>query len=236
MSEYADGSGQARRPRVGEPPAQVSGGVAIALAAVALIAGFLILRSISDGGQNSLDVPGGGVVVDDTSLDAELPTSATTVPLGVVDTTTSTTEPPLVTTGASVVVANANGIGGSAGEMTRTLEAGAGFQMVDPVDASSAVGILDVSVVYYDAGVTGAQAVAESLAKVLGGIQVSPLQGAAPTKDGTLSGAAVLLMLGLDNAGKTIDQLVLSTSAAPSAIPSPTNPPVAGATESSAPG
>lgn len=232
MSDHFDGSGPARRPRVGEPPAQVSGGLAVVLAAVALIAGFLILRSISDGGQSSLDFSNDGGSVDSAAGDGDATATATTAPLVDIVTTTTTTEPPLVTTGASVIVANANGIGGSAGEMTRTLESGAGFQMVDPVDASSAVGILGVSVIYYDAGVTGSQAVAESLSRVLGGTQVAPLQGAAPTQDGTLGGAAVLLMLGLDNAGKTVDQLVLSTSAAPVV----TSPPIAGVTEPSAPG
>ncbi|MFZ9040301.1 MAG: LytR C-terminal domain-containing protein [Ilumatobacteraceae bacterium] len=200
------------------------------LAAVALVAGFLILRSISDGGQNSFDLSNGGASSGGSPADIVVP--ATTAP-PVVSVVTSTTEPPLVTTGASVIVANANGIRGSAGEMTRTLQSGAGFQMVDPVDASSAVGTLDVSLIYYDAGMTGAQAVAESVVKVLGGgLQIAPLQGAAPTQDGTLGGAGVLLMLGTDKAGTTIGQLVVPSGAAPVA----TNPPVAGATPSSAPG
>ena len=233
MTDHSDGPGPAqRRPRVGEPANQVNGGLAIVLAAVALIAGFLILRSISDGGQSSLDLTEGDVTVDGSVEDPGLAGTATTAP-PIVTIATTTTVPPLVTTGAAVVVANANGIGGSAGEMTRTLENGAGFQMVTPVDASSAVGVLDVSLIYYDAGMTGAQAVAESLSKVLGGgVQVAPLQGAAPTQDGTLGGAGVLLMLGLDHAGKTIDDLVVPSIAAPAV----TNPPVAGVTESSAPG
>lgn len=233
MSDFHDGSGSGqRRPRVGEPPAQVSGGLAVVLAAVALIAGFLILRSISDGGQASFDLGGTGSSSDGSSGDALAPATATTAP-PIVSVVTTTTEPALVTTGASVIVANANGVGGSAGEMTRTLQSGAGFQMVDPVDASSAVGVLDVSLIYFDAGVTGAQAVAESVGKVLGGgIQIAPLQGAAPTQDGTLGGAGVLLMLGIDKVGLAIDDLAVPSAAAPT----PTNPPVASTPPTSAPG
>ena len=52
MSDLADGSGHMpRRTRVGEGGAPVSGGLAIVLAVVAVVAGFLILRSISNGGE-----------------------------------------------------------------------------------------------------------------------------------------------------------------------------------------
>ncbi len=57
MTDGPDGSGQMprRTPRVSDGGAPVSGALAIALAVVAVVAGFLILRSISDGGEQSLD-------------------------------------------------------------------------------------------------------------------------------------------------------------------------------------
>ncbi|MFP5489505.1 MAG: LytR C-terminal domain-containing protein [Acidimicrobiia bacterium] len=209
----------------------MSGALAMVLAAVALVAGFFILRSISDGGEQSLDLPGTGGSGEapngDGDDDAADPDATTTT---VASATTTTTEPPLVTTGASVIVANANGLGGSAGNMTRTLETGGGFTMVDPTDASSTVGTLDVSVIYFDPAITGSEAVAESVNRVLGGdLQVSPLPGTPPTQDGSMDGAGVLLMLGLDKANKTLEELNPSSGA-----PAATNPPVAGETTTTA--
>lgn len=226
MSDVPDGSGPVprRTSRVGDGGAPVSGALAMALAAVALVAGFFILRSISDGGEQSLDLPGTGSSSEtgDGEDGTDPDGTTTTVPS---QATTTTTEAPLVVDGASVMVANANGIGGSAGGMTRTLEA-AGFTMVDPTDASSTVPVLDASIIYYESEMTGAQAVAESVNRVLGNdLQVSPLEGTPPTQDGSLDGAGVLVMLGTDKANKTLDELN------PDAVaPEVTNPPVAGET------
>jgi hypothetical protein len=228
MSDGPDGSGQIQRRRVGDGGAPVSGGLAMVLAAIALIAGFFILRSISDSGEQSLDFNGSGDLTDGSADDAGV-TTTTAAPL--VEETTTTTEPPLVTTGASVIVANANGLGGTAGAMTRELESAVGFQMVDPTDASSTVPVLETSVIYYEPSIAGAQAVAESLNRVLGGdLQVSALQGTPPTSDGSMGGAGVLLMLGTDKANKTVAEL--SVVAAASVTPA-TNPPVAGETTTS---
>lgn len=229
MSDVPDGSGPVprRTTRVGDGGAPVSGALAMALAAVALVAGFLILRSISDGGERSLDAPSTGSAVDQPNGDGGDDPDATTTTVGAA--TTTTTEPPLVVSGASVMVTNANGIGGSAGGMTRTLEA-VGFTMVDPTDASSTVPILDTSVIYYEPDMTGAQAVAESVNRVLGNdLQVSPLQGTPPNQGGSLGGAGVLLMLGTDKADKTLDELD------PAAATEVTNPPVSGDTAATTP-
>ena len=226
MSDAPDGSGPVprRTTRVGDGGAPVSGALAMVLAAIALVAGFFILRSISDGGEQSLDLPGTGSAVEQPDGDGAVDPDATstTVPA---EGATTTTEPPLVVTGASVIVANANGIGGSAGGMTRTLEA-VGFTLVDPTDASSTVPTLDTSVIYFSPDIAGSQAVAESLNRVMGGdLQVSPLQGTPPTQDGSMDGAGVLLMLGTDKANKTLEELN------PEQTPTEgTNPPVAGET------
>lgn len=233
MSDVPDGSGPVprRTTRVGDGGAPVSGALAMALAAVALIAGFFILRSISDGGDQSLDLPGTGGTAQSSDGDAGADPDATTTTVATAESTTTTT-PPLVTTGASVMVANANGIGGSAGAMTRTLEA-VGFQMVDPTDAASTVGTLEATVIYFDSNIAGAQAVAESVNRVMGGdLQVSPLQGTPPTADGSLDGAGVLVMLGTDKANQTLDEMNPDRVATPEA----TNPPIAGDTTTTAAG
>jgi len=213
MTDVPDGSGQVprRSSRVGDGGAPVSGALAIVLAVVAVVAGFLILRSISDSGNESADFPdpaggSGGVVADDSSTD---PDGTATDGSAVPTLPTTTTIPPLVTEGASVIVANANGQAGSAGNMSRALRDGAGFEMVDPTDASSATGVLEMTVIYYDPAVPAAQDVADSVSRVLGGVSsVLPLpDGTPPTADGSLNGASVLVMLGTDKANKTLEEL-----------------------------
>jgi hypothetical protein len=230
MTDGSDGSGQMprRTTRVGDGGAPVTGALAIVLAVVAVLAGFLILRSISDGGEQSLDF---GTTGSDSAVDpADSATDTVNTSTG--DTVATlppvTTEPPLITVGASVVVANANGIGGSASAMSRALETGPGFVMVDPVNSSATINDLDVSVIYFVPTNPAAEDVANSLATVVGGVAtIAPMPDVPPTRDGTLNGAEVLLMLGNDKAGKTLAELAPTTTAVATAV---TNPPIAGAT------
>jgi hypothetical protein len=229
MTDGTDGSGQMprRTTRVGDGGAPVTGALAIILAVVAVIAGFLILRSISDGGEQSLDfgTTGSDSVVDpaESATDpADTSTGDTVATLPPV-----TTEPPLVTEGASVIVANANGVGGSASAMSRALETGPGFVVVDPVNSSATINDLELSVIYFVPANPAAEVVADSLATVLGGVAtIAPMPEVPPTRDGTLNGAEVLLMLGNDKAGKTLAELVPDAVVAATAV---TNPPIAGA-------
>ena len=94
------------------------------------------------------------------------------------------------------IFANANTIGGSAGRMTKTLEA-AGFTMGDPVNANET---LEDSIVYYDTSVAAARAVAESVGVVMGGLVVEAVPTPPPTGDGTMGDGSVLLMLGNNEA------------------------------------
>lgn len=208
MTDVPDGSGPIRRTRVNDGGAPVSGVLAMVLAVVAVLAGFFILRSITDGGddgggllfadETSSDASP-GVADDDESVDSTVPTDPTT---------TTTTEPPIVVEGAKVVVANANGIGGSAGNMTDALRLGPGFDTVTPTNASSSTPELEQSIIYYDTTVPAAQVVADSLSRSLGGdVPVEPMPESIPTADGTLNGAQVLLMLGTDKANRTLDEL-----------------------------
>jgi hypothetical protein len=221
MSDVSDGSGpvQRRAPRSSDGGAPVSGALAIVLAVIAVVAGFLILRSISDGGDTQLGIPseeGGTNSPDDSS--STVPSSATSA----LETTTTTS--PMTTDGATVIVANANGISGSAATMSRALESGPGFTMGDPTDASDATGNLDVTVVYFDPAQPAAQAVAQSVDRALGGgTSILPLQGTPPVASGDIAGAGVLVMLGLDKAEKTLEELNPASNTSPAVI---TNPPL----------
>ena len=173
--------------------------ISIVLAVVAVIVGFLILNNITDDGPSG---SGGAAPVDsvvDSTPGSAVETSSTT-----------TTEPPLVTEGATVVVANASGVPGSAGRMTTEL-ATVGFTMVEPAINSTQSG-LTASIVQYDPSIAAAKAVAESVARSMGGLTVEVVPTPAPVEGGSLNGAGVLVLLGTDEADKTIAQLSATTA------------------------
>ena len=221
-----DGSGQMpRRPgRVGDGGAPVSGALAIVLAVVAVVAGFLILNSLSGDNDEQADFPApgntadGGDPVSDGSADASTDPDGSALPA----LPPTTTTPPL-STGVPIIVANANGQGGSAGKVTAVLETGAGFDTVQATDANTQVSELEASVIYFDPALPEAEAVAQSVNRVLGGgLSVTPKPEVAPIRDGDLRGAGVLLMLGQDFADVTVEQLQLPDAAA--ATPVVSNP------------
>lgn len=190
--------------RSGEGGAPVSGALTIVLAVVAVVGGFLILRAITggdDGGTTLPTGPGAGADVtepDDAETEPEAPVVTEPPP------PPTTTEPPLVTEGAVVVVANANGVDGSAGAMTDQL-AGAGFEMGTPTNAIT--GQLDSTVIYYDPDIDAAQAVAESVNRVLGDdSSISQVGTPPPVQAGELEGG-VLVLLGNDKAGASLEEL-----------------------------
>lgn len=182
-----------RRPaRQGVGGSPMGSTISIVLAVVAVVVGFLILNNITDDGSSS-----GSTAPIDTIPE-------TTVDSVVENTTTTTTEPPLVTEGATVVVANASGVGGSAGRMTTEL-ATAGFTMAEATNSTQSG--LAASLVYYDPGIAASQAVAESVARSMGGLTVAAVPTPPPIEGGSLNGAGVLVLLGTDQADKTIAQL-----------------------------
>lgn len=115
---------------------------------------------------------------------------------------TTTTAPELVTEGATVVVANASIVGGSAGRMTDEL-ASSGFTTGEPTNATLD---LEDSIVHYELDNEAAQAVAESLGLALGGVAVQVLPEAPPTESGDVAGE-VLVLLGNNQADRTLDEL-----------------------------
>jgi len=125
-------------------------------------------------------------------------TTASTVPTSTTAASTPSSE--LVVEGATVVVANGNIVGGSAGRMSDQL-ALAGFEMGTPVDGTTKI---EESVVYYTNNAT-AEAVAESVAVALGGIDVKPLP-ATPPIEGEFTDD-VLLLLGNVQADQPITEV-----------------------------
>jgi LytR cell envelope-related transcriptional attenuator len=213
MSDAPEGQaerGAGRRPsRVGDSGSPVGSTLSIVLAVVAIVAGFLILRAIFD---------------DDDGSSADGPTITTLA--GNESSTTSddsspTTRAPTTTVGrvttASIVVANASGIGGSAGQMTTALE-GAGYRTGEATDATG--GNLDRSVVYFVRGVNGARETADSVARDMGGLRVRPMP-AEPPITGEMGNAGVLVMLGTDTAEKTLAELNPTSVTAPTPASGP---------------
>jgi len=196
------GSNPRRSPRQGIGGSPVGSTLSIVLAVVAVVAGFLILRNITDDGGSD------GGATESTTPD--------TIGDTVADTTTTTTEPPLVTVGASVIVANASGVPGSAARMTTEL-AGAGFEMGEATNATSSG--LEVSIVYYDPSITAAIDVAGSVARVMGDLAVETVPTPVPVEGASLNGAGVVVMLGSNEADKTLAQL--APTAEPTTVTAP---------------
>ncbi len=220
MSTEEAGFGANRRtPRQGVGGSPVGSWLSIALAVIALIVGFLILRNITDDGSSSSSVTGGDPAETTTGAEGEVDGTLPLVPE--VPQTTEAPAPttlPLVTDGASVLVANANTVGGSAGNMSKTLEL-RGYTVEDPVNASG--DNIEASIVYYEGSIAGAQAVAESVARDLGGVEVSVVASPAPTVSGDLGDAGVLVLLGDNEAGRTIEELSGASEDGDAAVAAP---------------
>lgn len=211
--ESTAGTGIGRRPaRQGVGGSPVGSTLSIVLAVVAVVAGFLILRNITDDGSS-----GGAAATPDSESGS---TTTLVDPNAGSTTTTTTTTVPFVTEGASVLVANANTIGGSAGNMTRTLEA-AGFTMEEPTNATGP-NLTDTEV-YFDPSIAAAEQVAQSVGLLMGDDTVEPVADPPPTSSGSLGDAGVLVMLGDNQANLTLEQLeeAAGLSAATGAAPEP---------------
>ena len=171
--------------------------VSIVIAVVAVVVGFLILRNVTNDSSKSSN-PGGTA---NTSVQTTLPGDSTTTVAVVV---TPTTEP-FVTTGATVIVANASGVGGAAGQFSKALGQ-VGFTMATPTNAAPPEAKLTVSKVYY---LPGGEAVASSVGRSMGGVAVEPMPTPVPIKNekAGLGTATVLVMLGSDLAGKALPAL-----------------------------
>jgi len=190
-----------RSPRQGVGGSPMGSTVSIVLAVVAVVVGFLILNNITDDGPSA----GGGVETPVGSTPENTATGNSVLD----NTTTSSTTPALVTAGATVVVANASGVKGSAAAMTTEL-ASLNFVMAEATN-STQTGLV-ASIVHYDASNAAALAVAESVARSMGGVNVEIVPTPPPVEGGLLNGAGVLVLLGTDQAGKTIAQMAVAVA------------------------
>ena len=230
-TDVPEGSGPGpvgRRPRAGDGGAPASGALAIVLAIVAVVAGFLILRSINDDDDGDA-----GETPTDSVASSDSGTVTTIGSVTTVAVVTTTTEPPLILDPAvTVIVANASNVNGSAAQMSRALGV-VGYTMGEPTNKAASQGQLETSVIYFDPAVPNAEQVAGSVARSLGGVDsIAAVVVPAPTESGELAGAGVLVMLGIDKAGKTLDELT-GTVTADTTGTGATSPPVAGDTTGS---
>ncbi|MEO6125385.1 MAG: LytR C-terminal domain-containing protein [Ilumatobacteraceae bacterium] len=184
--------------------------VSIVIAVIAVVVGFLVLKNITDSDSSSSS---GGVP---SQTAATVPTGDTT---GIIDagSTTSSIDTSVATTlpfnfdpAQQVIVANAAGIGGTAGRYSEALKT-LGWTMGKPANATST---LAVSVVYY---LPGGEAVAASVAQAMSGpdgtIAASAMPTPVPIQGGILpAGGTVLVMLGTDRAEKAIPAVAGATA------------------------
>ena len=171
--------------RGGSNGVSVSTTLSVIVAAIAVLLGFLILRDVNrDRDTTSAPVGTETTVVDPTGESSVAPTDTTTLPRS----------------GFKVLVANASGITGSAGQMSTALQSEQ-FIVSQPKNMDPTFGKQSVTVVYY---VPGYESGATAVAEILGGLQIQPVATPAPVEGGSLGEAQVLIMLGTDLAGKLL--------------------------------
>jgi hypothetical protein len=182
------------------------------LALIAVAVGFLIFRSIDD--SDAGGAAGGGATTTaaggSATTAAPGPTTATTA-------APTTAAPGRVVDGATLIVANASAAGGEAQNMQNDLEE-LGYSVTEEATSDTSAEPLEESVVYYATGPAEIQAVAQSVARDLGGVPVQPMPATIPI-EGSLGTATVLVMLGNDTAGESPEEL--SQNAANVEAPAP---------------
>ena len=197
-------SQEQRRPRPApEPrPANVNSVLSIAVAVLAVLLGFFILRDLRN--DNSISAP-------ESSATEETATETTVEVIPV-----ETTAAPVVLTAFKVQIANASGVSGSAGLLTTELQ-GKGYIVQPAINKSEITPKQTTTVVYY---LLGSEAAAAQVAQELGGVATSPMPTPIPTETGSLGEASVLILLGTDLAGKPL--AIIAGGAAAPAVVAPT--------------
>ena len=154
---------------------------------------------------------GGGDAADTTTTTIEAAVETTAAPVETtttVEVATTTEVPAIVTEGATVIVANASSVNGSAGRMSELLAA-EGFDMGTPTNSTE--GALGASKIYYIDD-EAALVVAESLVRVFGGvIQLIEMPTVPPVSSSEIGDAGVLVALGDDFADQLLPGATSST-------------------------
>lgn len=180
----------------GSGAAPIGSTAAIIIAVLAVVGGFLILRSLRDDS---------GTAAPETTAAPTTVVATTAAP-----TTAPPTTLPVVKEGASVVVANSSGVNGAAGQLTTALE-GEGFTVAKATNGTTRTA---TTTVHYNPANPNALAVATTLAATIGGAAVSEVPSPAPIEGGALpTGVDVLVLLGSDKAGKPLSEMAAGSTA-----------------------
>ena len=188
--------------RSGSGSSPMGSTLAIVIAIAAVVVGFLILKNIrsDDSDTSSTTLP------TSTTVD---PAFTTTLPLIPAESTTTVFTPQ--TSGASVLVANSSHANGAAGQLSTALQAN-GFTMGTPTNGSTKEPITKVQ---YLTGDVNAQAVAQSVAQLMGvtSDHIEPIPTPVLLGDPTLlADNTVVVLLGDDKASKTLAQMTEATT------------------------
>lgn len=183
-------------------PPVVTSSFARGLAVVAALAftAAACSSTVDDAGPASTAAPTAAPTLAPVATEASTTSAAPTTTLP-----PTTTTDPLVTTGGVVKVANCSGVNGAAGVLTDEFAA-MGF---DTRKATNGVGPdndLDISKIYAKAG---SEAVAKSVSRLMGGIDIIPMPTPVWITDAQvgLADATVVVMLGHDLAGRRLAEM-----------------------------
>jgi hypothetical protein len=196
-------SQEQRRPRPAPEPraANVNSVLSIAVAVLAVLLGFFILRDLRNDS---------GIASSENAAPTEDVASETTLDTMPVQTTTA----PVVLTAFKVQIANASGVSGSAGLLTTEMQ-GKGYIVQPAINKSEITPRQTVTVVYY---LLGSEAAAAQVAQELGGVATAPMPTPIPTETGSLGEASVLVLLGTDLAGKPLAIISGGVANAPAVV------------------
>ena len=187
---------QPSRPRrSGSGASPMGSTLAIVIAIAAVVVGFLILKNIRSDDSNTAS----------TSPPATTPDSlvSNTFPVTPIETQPTVFTPQ--TSGAKVLVANSSHANGAAGQLSTALQ-GNQFTMGTPTNGSTKEAVTKIQ---YLTGDVAAQAVAASVAALMGVATTEPMPTPVQLSDpATLLDNTVLVLLGDDKAGKTLAQMV----------------------------
>lgn len=187
---------QPSRPRrSGSGASPMGSTLAIVIAIAAVVVGFLILKNIRSDDDNTAS----------TTPPITTPDSAAsnTFPITPIETQPTVFTPQ--TSGAKVLVANSSHANGAAGQLTTALQ-GNQFTMGTPTNGSTKEAVTKIQ---YLTGDVAAQAVAASVAALMGVATTEPMPTPVQLSDpATLLDNTVLVLLGDDKAGKTLAQMV----------------------------
>lgn len=178
-----------RRTTPGASPRSAGTVAGVVVSVIAVVLGFVILRDLSSADD-------GGDVAPVVTSTVPGPVVTTLAPV----TTPVVTVPEINKTGYKIVVANASGVGGSAGQLTIALQ-GQGFIVEPATNSSPDRREVEITTVYF---LAGNEANASSVARTLGGVCIETMPTPVPTERATLGEASVLVLLGKDLAGKPL--------------------------------